>query len=119
MTARVQALVRSEQELLAGVSHELRTPISRLQLTAELLGDHPVPERYLTGMKQDLVELDALISELLEVSRLQLGESPLVLAPVDRVAVCEVGRAGARPRPRLGGLSTGPGRRASGAPSRR
>ena len=32
MTARVQALLTSEKELLAGVSHELRTPLTRLRL---------------------------------------------------------------------------------------
>jgi signal transduction histidine kinase len=89
MTARVQALLTSEKELLAGVSHELRTPITRLRLAVELLRDRDVPGRHLDGMEGDLAELDALIQELLEVSRLQLGQSPLQPSMVDLLSLAQ------------------------------
>ncbi|MFT6819102.1 MAG: two-component system osmolarity sensor histidine kinase EnvZ [Myxococcota bacterium] len=89
MTTRVQALLTSEKELLAGVSHELRTPITRLRLAVELLRDHDVPSRHLNGMEGDLAELDALIQELLDVSRLQLGQSPLHPSAIDFLALAQ------------------------------
>lgn len=89
MTARVQALLTSEKELLAGVSHELRTPLTRLRLAVELLRDYEVPDRHLNGMEGDLAELDALIEELVEVSRLQLGQSPLQPSTVDLLTLAQ------------------------------
>ncbi len=104
MTARVQAMLTSEKELLAGVSHELRTPITRLRLAVELLRDRDVPDRHLNGMEGDLAELDALIEELLEVSRLQLGQSPLQPSIVDFLSLAQE-IAGPHDRVRVHGAS--------------
>lgn len=89
MTRRVKELLDSERELLAGVSHELRTPLSRLRLSTELLRDFDVPERYLDGMEGDLAELDALIGELLDLSRLQLGDGVVQPEPTDLRALAD------------------------------
>ncbi|MCK6549512.1 HAMP domain-containing histidine kinase [Myxococcota bacterium] len=74
MADRVDALLRTERELLAGISHELRTPLARLRLQLELLRDEAVPEKRLTAMERDLEDVDALIGEVLESSRLSLGD---------------------------------------------
>ncbi len=49
MAERLEALVRSERELLANVSHELRTPLARIRVALELAaeGDLEKARRYL------------------------------------------------------------------------
>jgi len=89
MADRIEGLLRTERELLAGVSHELRTPLARLRLEVELLRDAGASERRLVAMEGDLSELDALIGELLELSRLQLGDRVLDPAPVDLGALVD------------------------------
>jgi signal transduction histidine kinase len=74
MADRVEHVLRAEKELMAGISHELRTPLARLRLETEILREHDVPEKRLTAMESDLAEIDGLIGELLEMSRLSLGE---------------------------------------------
>lgn len=78
MADRVDAILRAEKELMAGISHELRTPLARLRLELELLRDQgQAPEKRLNAMEGDVSELDQLIGELLELSRLSVGERRL------------------------------------------
>ncbi len=81
MADRIVALLRTERELMAGMSHELRTPLARLGLELELLEEDGASPRRIAAMRGDLGELDALIGQLLQLSRLQLGERALALAP--------------------------------------
>jgi signal transduction histidine kinase len=74
---RIAGLLRSEKQLMAGISHELRTPLTRLRLEIELLRDAGVDPARLERMEGDLEQLDDLVGEALELSRLQLGERPL------------------------------------------
>jgi signal transduction histidine kinase len=87
MADRVDALLRTERELMAGISHELRTPLARLRVQLELFRDlaeaGPPDAKRLATMEADLEEVDMLIGELLECSRLQLGERRIELLPVD------------------------------------
>jgi signal transduction histidine kinase len=89
MADRVENILRTEKELMAGISHELRTPLARLRLEIELLRDHEVPEKRLDAMENDLAEVDHLIGELLEMSRLALGERHLVEGEVDLMRVAK------------------------------
>lgn len=68
MADRVESLVRSREELLAAVSHELRTPLQRLRFALDLLPD--APQRQREKLQGDVDELDALVEELLQWSRL-------------------------------------------------
>lgn len=83
MADRVSALLEAERSLMASISHELRTPLARLRLEIELLRDHEVPERRLEAMESDVAEIDRLIGEVLESSRLSIGDRDLQRAPVD------------------------------------
>jgi signal transduction histidine kinase len=73
MAARIQELVEAQKTLLHSVSHELRTPIARLEFALELLagrtGDPALVKR-IQAMEGDLAELNALVNELLSMSRL-------------------------------------------------
>ncbi len=73
MADRIQRLIRSHRDLTNAVSHELRTPISRLHFGLEMLEQHKDQEtrsRHLAGMREDLAELEQLVSELLDHARL-------------------------------------------------
>lgn len=65
---RIQGLVEAQRRQLAFASHELRSPLARLRVALEMLSGE---EAVRTGAERDVAELDALIGELLEASRLE------------------------------------------------
>jgi signal transduction histidine kinase len=90
MAARIEKQMNDQRELLAGVSHEIRTPLSRIRLLVELcrasrVGSGPVIDaKTLDEIDREVVEIDALVSELLASSRLDfLALSPHALDAVD------------------------------------
>lgn len=74
MAARIEKQVADQRELLAAVSHELRTPLARMRVLMELVRDSGGPERLVAQMEREVVELDALVGELLASSRLDFGQ---------------------------------------------
>lgn len=70
--ARVEALVRSHQSLLANASHELRSPLARMKMAVSMLEGASAAQR--ERLKQEIdtnvAELDALVEEVLLASRL-------------------------------------------------
>jgi signal transduction histidine kinase len=83
---RIQSLVADKTRLLADTSHELRTPLTRVRMALALYDEHPRPE-LLARIDRDIEELDALIGELLVVSRLDAPEQNLVTERVDLLAL--------------------------------
>ncbi|MGH2787880.1 MAG: sensor histidine kinase [Actinomycetota bacterium] len=70
---------RMRRDLIANVSHELRTPISALQAVLENLIDevaHPEPAT-LGIMLEQVKRLGRLVSQLLDLSKLESGAVPL------------------------------------------
>lgn len=59
--------MQAQQRLLLGVSHELRTPLTRLKLRLEMLGEASGNE----AMREDLREMEAMITSLLEAARMR------------------------------------------------
>ena len=74
MATRVERQMADQRELLAAVSHELRTPLVHLRVLVELMRDAGGPERTADEMEREVVELDALVGELLASSRLDFGQ---------------------------------------------
>ncbi|KAA0020449.1 HAMP domain-containing protein [Salinicola corii] len=73
MAAQVQSLLRSQQEMIRAVSHELRTPVARIRFAAQMLEDLSKDEsaqRQLSGIDEDISELDRLIDEILTYAKL-------------------------------------------------
>ncbi|WP_280152597.1 HAMP domain-containing sensor histidine kinase [Piscinibacter sp. XHJ-5] len=70
--ARIEALVRSHQSLLANASHELRSPLARMKMAVSLIEDAPPAqrERLKREIDTNIAELDALVEEVLLASRL-------------------------------------------------
>ena len=76
--ARVEALVRSHQSLLANASHELRSPLARMKMAVSMLEDAPPAqrERLKREIDTNVAELDALVEEVLLASRLDAAPTP-------------------------------------------
>jgi signal transduction histidine kinase len=83
---RIEALVGHQKTMLANASHELRTPLTRIRLALELIGP-AVDDGHRGGLQQDIRELDALIDEILLVSRLEALPHLEVTEPVDLLAL--------------------------------
>ncbi len=82
--AKVEALVKSHQSLLANASHELRSPLARMKMAVSMLGDAAPAQRDQLKREIDtnVAELDALVEEVLMASRL---DAALALEQSERV----------------------------------
>lgn len=85
--SRIEALVRSQRMLFAHTSHELRTPLARIRMGIELLNTSDEDAQQLDELRQDITELDALIDELLLMSRLAGGLDERSVQDIDVVAL--------------------------------
>ena len=77
MADRVQAMIRGQKELLAAVSHELRSPMARIKLNLELMRQSSRETSRLDQVDTEIDFLDALVNELLNASRYELGAAEL------------------------------------------
>jgi two-component system OmpR family sensor kinase len=99
MAARIEQLLEAQRNLLHSVSHEIRTPIARLEFGLELLrsaAGNPALEPRIAAMEQDLTELNALVGELLGMTRLDSGQ-PLQRQPFGLAAALRECIAGLPP----------------------
>ncbi|MBN1770841.1 MAG: HAMP domain-containing histidine kinase, partial [Deltaproteobacteria bacterium] len=79
MADRLVATLRGQTELLANASHELRTPLARIQVALDIAaeGDATLAREQLGEIATDLAELDALVSDILLMARLDLERDRL------------------------------------------
>jgi two-component system sensor histidine kinase CpxA len=85
MAERIEALVTGQRRLLGDVSHELRSPLSRLMVALSLVKQGP-PEETAESLERIGLEarrLDALIGQLLALSRIDSGVDRGAPAPFD------------------------------------
>jgi two-component system, OmpR family, osmolarity sensor histidine kinase EnvZ len=68
MEQQLQLLMENRTVMLAGISHDLRTPIARMHLGLELAADKLDSEQ-LTGLRDDLNEMNDIISATLQLSK--------------------------------------------------
>jgi signal transduction histidine kinase len=70
--ARIEALLRAHQNLLANASHELRSPLARLKMAVQMIEDAAPAQRVALRREIDtnIAELDALVEEVLMAGRL-------------------------------------------------
>lgn len=101
MAGRIEDLMEAQRSLLHSVSHELRTPIARLEFALELLdakARDPELSRRIAAMEGDLSELNNLVKELLDMSKLDSTRT-LQGAPVELEALLRDCRATLPPSP--------------------
>ncbi|HVE63630.1 MAG TPA: ATP-binding protein [Mycobacteriales bacterium] len=84
MAADLAELDRERRDLVANVSHELRTPISALQAVLENMVDgvQAADPELLATMFAQVERLGRLVSQLLDLSRLESGAAQLERGPV-------------------------------------
>jgi len=72
---RLKELDRLKSQFVSNVSHELKTPLSSIKLYLSLLeqGKPEKRERYKTVLRQEVDHLEGLITDLLDLSRLEMG----------------------------------------------
>jgi signal transduction histidine kinase len=104
MVGRVKDMLRARDQLLLDVSHELRSPLTRMKVALALLPDGEKKTR----MEADVAEMEAMITELLELERFRDGRGIRTerrdLVPILR----EVGRAFEEGRPGVRVTSSAP-----------
>lgn len=83
MSHDLQQLDADRALILAGVSHDLRTPLARLRLGVEMCGADPAD---VDAMVSDIEDMDRIIGQFLEFSRVDGGET---LAPLNLAALAD------------------------------
>ena len=83
----LRRLERVRRDFIANVSHELRTPLASVRLLAETLEEaiDTDPEKAQTFVEKIEIEvqhLTSLVSELLELSRIESGHVSMTIEPV-------------------------------------
>jgi signal transduction histidine kinase len=97
MAAKIQKQVSDQRELLAAVSHELRTPLARVRIISELGRDNGPIAKTWDDIDREVVEMDALVGELLASSRLEFEALALRELDLKDTALRAVERAGLKP----------------------
>src|SRR5207237_675552 len=76
MAERVERTLRDQRELLAAISHELRSPLGRARVALEIARERAdgAGVTSLDRVDRQLVEIDAILSDLLAVTRAGLTD---------------------------------------------
>ena len=79
---QLRQLETIRQDFISNISHELRTPLASLKALAETLQegaleDPPAAKRFLKRMESEVDSLGLMVSELLELARIESGKVPL------------------------------------------
>ena len=87
MATQLEALEKTRRDFVANVSHELRSPMTSMQgfLQGMLDGTVPASEhrQYMQIVLDETRRLSKLVGSLLNLSRLENGESPLAMSHFD------------------------------------
>lgn len=95
MATRIEKQLADQRELLAAVSHELRTPLSRIRLLVELSRDGGLDGgRRLDEIDAEVMEIDALVGELLASSRMDFAALAASRITASEIARRSLERAG-------------------------
>ncbi|HET6150643.1 MAG TPA: HAMP domain-containing sensor histidine kinase [Polyangia bacterium] len=96
---QIDALVTQQRQMLTNASHELRSPLARLRMALELLAEEPAADqraRLIEEAQRDIVDLDALIEDLLLMARadMRTPRRPLESVDLRALVASEAGRVG-------------------------
>jgi two-component system phosphate regulon sensor histidine kinase PhoR len=84
---RLRRLETVRQDFVSNISHELRTPLASLKALTETLqegalDDPPAARRFLDRMVTEVDALSQMVEELFELTRIESGRTPLIMAPI-------------------------------------
>ncbi|MEM9301290.1 MAG: HAMP domain-containing sensor histidine kinase [Pseudomonadota bacterium] len=85
MAASLESAQQNQLRLLRDISHELRSPLARMQVALELARDSEADHlpRHLDRIDEESGRLNALIGDILELSRTQTDGLALALDAID------------------------------------
>jgi len=91
---QLRQLQTVRRDFISNISHELRTPLASLKALAETLqisalDDQEAARRFLARMDIEIEALAQMVTELLELSRIESGQVPLELEKIDANDVLE------------------------------
>jgi len=91
---QLEELSRVQQQFVSDVSHELRTPLTTVRMASEVLHDaredfDPLAKRSAELLQTELDRFEALLGDLLEISRFDAGAAVLSPENVDLRALIE------------------------------
>ncbi|HYA41526.1 MAG TPA: ATP-binding protein [Syntrophobacteraceae bacterium] len=91
MAERIESLIGSQKRLLRDISHEFRSPLTRLTLALEIARGRHGQEaaNALERIELEAGRLNALISKLLMLARLESGADQIEMAPFDMAELLE------------------------------
>lgn len=91
MVDNLENLEKMRRDFIANVSHELRTPMTSINGFIEGILDGTIPENkqeyYLNIVKDEVKRLYRLVSDLLDIARMESGETKVNFTSFD---ICEV-----------------------------
>ncbi len=82
MAGRIETLLAAERRLLLDISHELRSPLARLGVAVELARSGDNPDAALNRIQKESDRLNALVTQLLQVTRAEGDPASLRREPV-------------------------------------
>ena len=99
---QLEDLSRVQRRFVSDVSHELRTPLTTVRMAADVLFAGrtrfpPEVARSAELLQDELERFEALLADLLEISRYDAGAAALDASPLDVVALLERVVAAAQP----------------------
>ena len=105
LQARIQELdnlSEMQQRFVSDVSHELRTPLTTIRLASQVLqntadGLAPGQQRAVEVLETQIIRFEALLTDLLEISRYDAGRVTIETEPTSIVALAEEIVEGLRP----------------------
>lgn len=85
MADSLQSMLEAKRQLLLAISHELRTPITKAKLRLEFMPGSDERDQ----LKEDIQEIELLITDLIEAERLNEEHAVLTAEPTPIVAFVE------------------------------
>jgi len=89
---RQRQIETMRRDFISNISHELRTPVAALKALTETLQDGaledpPAARRFLERMETEVDSLSLIVTELLELMRIESGRVPVDLKPTSPVDI--------------------------------
>jgi len=83
MIGSLKNMLTNQQRLLSDISHELRSPLTRLRLALAINKKHTGDSKELQRIELETSRIEAMISELLNLSRIQLNPEDKETIPLN------------------------------------
>jgi two-component system sensor histidine kinase CpxA len=91
MAERIESLMRQQRRLIQDISHELRSPLARLTIATELVRRQgsTVAASTLDRIEKETAALNEMISQVLELTRVESNMEAVEMAPIDLVTLLD------------------------------